>query len=333
MNQLSLFGPEPDPPRRRGAPVGPAEVAPELRHIASALPANLRLGTSSWSFPGWGGVVYDRPAPAARLAKEGLAAYAMHPLFRSVGVDRTYYAPVEASVFQAYADVVEPDFRFLVKALEDCGIERFPRHPRYGDRGGKKNPHHLDPLFAAETVVGPYVEGLGDRAGVLLFQFPPQDLRWDGPESFARRLGRFLARLPAGPRYAVEVRNRDLFVPAYAAALRDTGAAHCFNVHTAVPSVMRQAEVIPPGEQPVLLVRWMLAAGLQYDQAVKRYSPFDELVDEDLDSRTSIARMVLDAARVRQDAFVIVNNKAEGSSPLSVFALAREIARRREATP
>jgi uncharacterized protein YecE (DUF72 family) len=32
-----------------------------------------------------------------RLARTGLRAYAQHPLLRSVGIDRTYYAPIQAS--------------------------------------------------------------------------------------------------------------------------------------------------------------------------------------------------------------------------------------------
>ena len=38
--------------------VGPAPAAEGLRSIAARLPQNLFLGTSSWSFPGWAGIVY-----------------------------------------------------------------------------------------------------------------------------------------------------------------------------------------------------------------------------------------------------------------------------------
>ena len=84
MDQLQMFG---LPPEKQG-PVRPAEVPAELAQLAARLRPNLRLGTSSWSFPGWEGIVYDRRVSNARLAKEGLAAYAAHPLFRTVGVDR-----------------------------------------------------------------------------------------------------------------------------------------------------------------------------------------------------------------------------------------------------
>ena len=70
----------------------------------------------------------------------------------------------------------------------------------------------------------------------------------------------------------------------------------------------------------------MLHAGLRYEAAKDRYQPFDRLVDEDPGSRERIARAVLDATIAERPAFVIANNKAEGSAPLSIFRLAERIA-------
>jgi hypothetical protein len=72
----------------------------------------------------------------------------------------------------------------------------------------------------------------------------------------------------------------------------------------------------------------MLHSGLAYEVAKDRYDPFDRLVDEDPDTRERITRAVFDALLAERSAFVIVNNKAEGSAPLSVFKLAERIAGR-----
>ncbi|HEY6323978.1 MAG TPA: hypothetical protein VJA16_20740, partial [Thermoanaerobaculia bacterium] len=61
------------------AAVGAAVPSPEVVALAARLPAGIHLGGSTWSFPGWAGLVYDRAHPAARLARHGLAAYARHP--------------------------------------------------------------------------------------------------------------------------------------------------------------------------------------------------------------------------------------------------------------
>ena len=57
-----------------------------------------------------------RPESEQRLAREGLAAYAAWPLFRTVSLDRTFYAPLDAAGFARYAAAVPEDFRFVVKA-------------------------------------------------------------------------------------------------------------------------------------------------------------------------------------------------------------------------
>jgi hypothetical protein len=70
----------------------------------------------------------------------------------------------------------------------------------------------------------------------------------------------------------------------------------------------------------------MLHAGLRYEAARDRYAPFDRLVDEDRPSRASIAGAVAAALEAGREAFVVVNNKAEGSAPRSVARLAERIA-------
>ena len=106
--QDSLFEPAAEPPdkprplrARSGAKVAPAPADPSLQQLASALPARLRMGTSSWNFPGWSGLVWDGDYAEAVLSKQGLAAYAAHPLLRTVSLDRAFYRPLTASQYAA----------------------------------------------------------------------------------------------------------------------------------------------------------------------------------------------------------------------------------------
>jgi uncharacterized protein YecE (DUF72 family) len=318
--QLGLFDGTPEP---AAVPVGPAPVSDDLSAAAARLPRALRMGTSSWSFPGWQGLVYDRRVPETVLARHGLAAYARHPLLRTVGVDRTFYRPIPAAEFRAMAEAVPEHFRFLVKADRLLTSATDP-----GDgaiRGA--NPRFLDASWAIDEVVGPMVEGLGPKAGPLLFQFPPTAPNLVGGKgAFVERLHRFLDALPPGPLYAVEIRTPAFLTPEYATVLETTRAAHCYTVHPSMPPLEHQMSVVRHFEQPALVVRWMLHAGLQYEVAKDRYEPFDRIVDEDADSLGKITVAVLDALIAERAVFVVVNNKAEGSAPLSVIRLATRIA-------
>jgi hypothetical protein len=125
--------------------------------------------------------------------------------------------------------------------------------------------------------------------------------------------------------YAVELRDARLLTTAYREALAATGACHCFNVHPAMPDIDVQAGRTG-NAFPATVIRWMLGPGLEYEQARQRYEPFDRVVDEDTASRSRIAAHCVAAAKAGRCAYVIINNKAEGSAPLSAFTLAAAIA-------
>jgi uncharacterized protein YecE (DUF72 family) len=322
-SQLQMFG----LPAESTGPVGPAEPRPEDARLAAALPAGLRLGTSSWSFPGWEGLVYDRRASEQVLARRGLGAYAQHPLLGAVGVDRTYYAPVEREVFAGYAEAVPGRFRFLVKALQEVTTPWF-REAR-SDRRAGTNERFLDPAFAAEVVLAP-LAALAAREVVLLLQFPPLNVPGiGGPGGFLRRLDRFLAGLPAaGPKLqlALELRNAALLTPDYAALLHERGVVHCLNAHPSMPTLREQAQRLGPAhaDAPQTVIRWMLARSFDYQTARERFAPFDRVALVDEVARGEIVELALGADG--RPTTVIVNNKAEGCSPLSVRALAERIA-------
>jgi uncharacterized protein YecE (DUF72 family) len=325
-SQLDLFGGPAVEENPRG-PVGLVRPLPEHVALAGRLPAEARLGTSSWSFPGWQGILWDRAATQTTLARQGLAAYARHPLLRTVGIDRSFYGPLSEAQYAGYAAQAPPGFRFLVKALEALTVERWPDHPRGGALRGQSNPLFLDPAHAIDAVVGPLVRGLGERAGPIVFQFPPQPLAsTHGPERFAERLHGFLAALPKGPIYAVELRNGELLGPALGAALREAGAALCYAAWQQMPPVSQQARRVPPDQMPALVVRWMLPRGRNYEAAREAFAPFDRLQAEDPETRAEIAALVRAASARGQGCWVTVNNKAEGCAPESVFRLAEEIA-------
>lgn len=327
MTQLSLFGSD----QRATLAVRAAAPSEDLVKLAAAMPPTLAMGTSSWSFPGWRGLVWGDRSPTkplyteATLAREGLATYAQHPLLRAVGLDRSHYAPVTTTQLAAYRAAAPAPFRFVMKAHEAITLAQFPTHPRYGAHRGQASPYFLDPAYARDVVVQPFCEGLGAGAHILLFQFAAQPLAQLGgsPTGFADALHRFLTALPPlppGSRYAVEVRNANLLTPRYAQALHAASAVHCHTLLPTMPSLSQQRALVGP--QAHLLVRWMLAPGHTYESALAAFGDFSAIVAPDYLARREILDAVTWAQQLPVDATVIVNNKAEGSSPLSIHALA-----------
>lgn len=294
---------------------GPPQVrvglAAEAGRWTLPLPAQLRLGAASWNHPGWLGLVYDRPSTEESLGRQGLHAYARHPLLRSVSLPRGYYAPIPATDLEAYGKLVPDDFRFILKAHD---VLTAPDGPK-GAQG--PDPRFLDPGYAA-SLLKPYLEILGSKAGPVLFQFPPHDLsRYGGPRAFAEALGTFLKALPKH-RYAVEVRNPELVTPRYLRALESAGAVHCPTVYPRMQPLSRQD--LPTADFTV--IRWNLRDGLNFAAAEARYLPFDRVVDPAPELHGQIVSLVLKRLTLGHEVFVGVSNHAEGCAPRTIQTLA-----------
>jgi uncharacterized protein YecE (DUF72 family) len=298
--------------------------------IADALPPQVHLGTSSWSFPGWSGIVYGDDYSNSKLSRDGLAAYGSHPLLRTVSIDRSFYAPLTLADYLRYARQVPDHFRFIVKApqsVTDATVRAERGEPV------SLNPCFLNAQIAIDDFVRPCLDGLGDRAGALVFQFSPlPDEMLAEPSIFIDRLSAFLAALPPLPEggacYAVEIRDACLLTPRFIRALRAAGVRYCVGIHARMPDPLRQAAALalldgePAGP---LIVRWSLHGGFKYEQAKAKYDPFNRLVDEDPTTRAALAELAARYALAGQPVLIAANNKAEGSAPLTCVKLARAI--------
>lgn len=307
--------------------VAPQPVDPALPALAARLPATVRFGTSTWSFPGWAGIVYGGEHDEATLARDGLAAYARHPLLRAVGVDRSFYAPLGAPTLERMAAAVPDGFRFLLKAHAALTTPKSARRPAFLQGAPEA---FLDADYATRAVVDPARRLLGEKLGVVLFQFSPLGERVLRHRALLlERLGAFLAALPRGVTYACEWRDAAMLGPDYHAMLAAAGAVHGLCAHPRMPPVDEQgADAVAaagPSAGPVV-IRWLLRADRGYDEARAEYAPFDKLRDPDPAVRGRIAALLSGAAAQGREAVLIVNNKAEGSAPLSIAALAREMA-------
>lgn len=346
--QDDLFGAPPSPPqppeplpvpaaRKRLAQVSPAVPDAALKALAAALPRRVHLGTSSWSYPGWAGLVWDAEYPDALLSREGLCAYGQHPLMRSVSVDRSFYRPLTQDQYARYAAQVPDDFRFVVKApshVTDAWVRG------EDGRGLQPNPAFLDAALATQDFVAPALAGLGHKVGALVFQFSPM------PRHLLHNLPLVLQRLrtlllaqpalaPIAPDgvLAVEVRDPEWldapFVHDLAAVLREAGATWCLCLHAKMPRLRDQLPLLRALWPGPMVCRWNLNplhGAYGYEDAQREYSPYERIHDVDEETRALLVSTIAGVTGAGQNAYVTISNKAEGCAPLSVRALAEGLA-------
>lgn len=317
---------------RKAAGVQPAATPPHLSELAAALPPLLRMGASTWSYPGWEGLVWDGAYDASVLAKKGLTAYAQHPLLRTICIDRSFWRPLTVSQYTTYSGQAPADFRFVVK----CPSVITDALVRAEDgRGREANPAFLDPQLAVSAFVQPTLEGLGAQLGVLVFQLSP--LSWDWlsrPSALLERLRVLLetvrAELAQHPEVivAVEVRDPQLLVPAFADVLRASGATFCLGLHGKMPPIEEQLPLLRSLWPGPLVCRWNLNRRFGpygYEDAQKAHAPFNEIRSPDPHTRALLARTIAGITGKGQRAYVTVSNDAEGCAPLSIALLAEAV--------
>lgn len=314
---MSLF-PEPED----DLPPQAARLAPRLRALADR---GIYFGTSSWKYEGWLGSIY-RPAryqtrgrhSKTKFERECLAEYA--ETFPTVCGDFAFYQFPSEEYWAGLFDRLPAGFRLGLKVPEDITVAKWPGHARYGVRAGEVNDHFLD-AAAFSAYFARRLEPYADRVGPLIFEFGTfNKATFPNPGDFLGRLDPFLARLPEGFRYSVEVRNPEYLSPGYFGLLAGHNVAHCFNAWTRMPGLDDQARLDDAYTADFTVVRALLRKGRGYEDAVDTFQPYDRIREPNEGAREGMVR-IAGWATPMKPAFLFVNNRLEGNAPGTIEAV------------
>ncbi len=244
----------------------------------------LLLGTQGFAFDDWVGPFY----PPGISQQSYLEEYARN--FLTVEIDSTFYGPPRESVVRGWKARTPDGFTFAAK---------FPRLITHDQKlEGAQG--------AAETFVAT-MQILGEKLGVLTLQFA-----YDFTPDLLPRLEAFLAALPVGPRYAVEVRNRGWLTP----RLREMLAAHN------VALVLQDLYYMPRMQWTTAdftVIRW-----LGRRSQIER---FDRIQIDRTREMTAWAERVRGFLEAGIDVYGYFNNHFAGHSPASVRLFEEIVAR------
>ena len=288
----------------------------------------ITFGTSTWAYEEWQGTVYTRAYPKGRFKKDCLAEYATYrygngPLFGTVGLDQTFYRPASDQQLQDYAAQLPAGFEMCSKVWERITIPQFPNLPGYGSKAGQVNPEFLNVELFLNEVLPPYQRSFKDHTGPFIFEFQRTGIE---PGEFFRRLHDFLSRLPKDFRYSVEIRNPTILTAEYRSILQHHGVSHVYNHWTYMPGLVEQHRRL--GEvftAPFVMFRLLTPLRVSYAQAVRIAEPYNKIVAELPTMRQDTVTLAKQAVAENRRAYVLVNNRSEGSAPLTVQALANRL--------
>lgn len=293
--------------------------------VAELARAGVYVGTSSWKYEGWLGIIYTPErymtrgrVSRAKFEKTCLEEYA--EVFKTVCLDGGFYQFPTARMLEGIFAQAPGDFRLAIKVTEDITVRQFPSLPRYGRRAGQRNEHFLDADLFVASFLGPLAP-YRERTGPLIFEFSQfHEGEWEQLREFVDALDAFLGRLPKGWNYAVEVRNRGLLRAEYYEVLRRHGVAHTFNSWSRMPAVEEQMALVGSFTADFAAARFLLKPGRSYEQAVAKFQPYHETREVNEEARAALAEMLTLQPGRPARRFAYVNNRLEGCSPRTILA-------------
>jgi uncharacterized protein YecE (DUF72 family) len=266
----------------------------------------LRVGTCSWKYPSWKGLVYSKAAGIDYLAE-----YARR--YDTVEVDQWFWALPEPATAAQYASVTPKDFRFTVKLPNMLSLTHF--YPKKGEQALRPNPDFLSvPLF--QDVLA-RLDPLASKTGMLMLQFEYMNQQKMGSQQeFLRLLGQFFDSVPRTLPMAVEPRNPRWIDRRYFEFLKQKGLSHVFLQGYYMPSIFESWRKYGSLIDGSVVVR---LHGPDRDGMEKQTGEiWDRIVapkDEDL---SRLADMMKDMRDRSLTVYLNINNHFEGSAPLTI---------------
>jgi uncharacterized protein YecE (DUF72 family) len=315
------------PASDEASPPQAARLRPKLRWLADR---GVYFGTSSWKYEGWLGSIYspDRYQTRGKFSKAKfeetcLAEYA--ETFPTACGDFAFYQFPTAEYWDRLFGATPDAFLFGLKVPEEITVATWPGHARYGKRAGLENEHFLDAGIFERFFTKP-LERYRERLGPLIFEYGTFNRKtFKNVGEFLALLDPFLASLPGGFRYAIEIRNPDYLCPDYLGLLASRNVAHVFNAWTRMPALEDQSRLDDAYSADFTVVRALLARGRTYEQAVKSFEPYREIQEPNEGAREGMVRIARQARERKVPAYVFVNNRLEGHAPSTIEAVADAI--------
>jgi uncharacterized protein YecE (DUF72 family) len=276
----------------------------------------LRIGTSSWNYKSWEGLIYTTGSGSSYLEQ-----YAQ--VYDTAEIDRWFWSLFDSpepqlpdpATAQEYERSVPEGFLFTIKVPNSVTLTHHYRRDK--SKPLRPNPHFLSPqLFAAFLRS---IEALKDHIGALIFQFEYLNRqKMSAQTEFQSRMERFFSTVDSPYPCTVETRNPRYLNDRYFEFLRRNSLFPCFLQGYYMPNLRNilpgRESWFAQGDLTVIRLHGPDRQGIermtgkQWDRVV---NPKDDEIGDILDT---IGRLL----RRKVDVYLNVNNHYEGSAPLTI---------------
>ena len=278
----------------------------------------LRIGTSSWKYDSWKGLVYD---PDKKYKPQDyLSDYSQY--YNTVEIDQWFWSlfPTGAKLpntkdVKIYSQSVPDDFLFTVKVPNAITLTHYhaKQSKAYNDYANQPNDYFLNVDLLKRFLET--LEPMGNKLGPIMFQFEYLNKqKMPSRKAFFDRLHDFFDKAPKGYQYAIECRNPNYLKTDFFEFLSDHNLGfvlldgyymppiedviHSHNINTASYTIVR------------------LQGKDRWEMEVKTDKTWNKIVeDRDILSLTDYVQNNVDKKIL---SIININNHYEGCAPLTI---------------
>lgn len=283
----------------------------------------LRIGTCSWKYNSWKGLIYN---PEKKYGSyDYLADYARY--FNTVEIDQWFWSLFpkgaklpDSETVRRYADSVPDDFLFTVKAPNSITLTNYyaKQTPALKTFANRPNPHFLDVELLNRFLET--LEPMRDKLGPIMFQFEYLNKKkMPSREAFLERLDKFFERAPRGYDYAVETRNKNYLTENFFEFLKIRSLGFVLLEGYYMPHIAEVAAKCDIRTAKFSVVR--LHGPDRQGIEERTGGLWNEIVEPKDKGLKETASIIEENIRERIATFLNVNNHYEGCAPLTIQRL------------
>lgn len=293
----------------------------------SRLPPNLHLGTCSWKYDDWKGLVYD--SDKTYSPDDYLPDYAKH--FDTVEIDQWFWSLFPGGIklpdppaVQTYADSVPEDFTFTMKVPNSITLTHYyaKQSARYKDFANRPNEHFLDIDLFNRFLES--LKPLAGKLGPIMFQFEYLNKKkMPSLQVLLDRLSEFFDQAPPGFDYAVETRNPNYLKEVYFAFLREKGLSPVLVEGYYMPPISEVVSQFDISSGQSTVIRLMGPDRQEIEKLAGNH--WDKIVSPQDESMTGIVGIIKKQVEQGREVYINVNNHYEGCAVLTIGKLLEKL--------
>ena len=279
--------------------------------------AELRIGTCSWKYDSWRGLIYTDD-PEINYLKE------YSRVFNYVEIDQWFWSLQgtnkidlpKSEIVKNYKESVPPDFKFSVKIPNSITLTHYYKKEK--DETSIQNHHFLslDILNEFINLIKPIHKNLGP----LMFQFEYLNKeKMKSQYEFQGLFREFASSLPQKFLYSIETRNPNYLNESYFQFLRDNKLGHVFLHGYYMPPVYDIYNKYKDYIKNFTVIRLHGPDRKGIEQ--RTGGKWNKIVDPKNEELEKIVLMILELLERKVDVYLNINNHYEGSAPLTILRI------------